>query len=156
MIHESPNIMISKQKTKKHLHFFKWCDIITHRGASGTCRCGEIGRRNGLKIRRGQLRAGSTPASGTMKKDIHWMSFFSYTCLWQVILLRSFIWLRQVLLCFAQLMDTEVPLLMKEEWNVFFIEFYPISWYTTFRTKRRRCHGNHTKFRTKKYIWGWI
>ena len=28
-------------------------------------RCGEIGRRNGLKIRRGQLRAGSTPASGT-------------------------------------------------------------------------------------------
>ena len=26
-----------------------------------------------------------------MKKDIRWMSFFSYICLWQVILLRSYI-----------------------------------------------------------------
>ena len=32
----------------------------------------------------------TTPAK---KKDIHWMSFFSYICLWQVILLRSYIWL---------------------------------------------------------------
>ena len=30
----------------------------------------------------------TTPAK---KKDIHWMSFFSYICLWQVILLRSYI-----------------------------------------------------------------
>jgi len=29
----------------------------------------------------------TTPAK---KKDIHWMSFFSYICFWQVILLRSY------------------------------------------------------------------
>jgi len=37
-----------------------------------------------------------------MKKDIQRMSFFSYICLWQVILLRSYIRLRRVILCFAQ------------------------------------------------------
>ena len=31
------------------------------------CRSGGIGRRKGLKIPRGQLRAGSSPASGTKK-----------------------------------------------------------------------------------------
>jgi hypothetical protein len=35
------------------------------------CRSGEIGRRSGLKIHRGQLRAGSIPASGT----IHFTGF---------------------------------------------------------------------------------
>ena len=32
------------------------------------CRCGEIGRRTGLKIQRGRPRAGSTPAIGTKKR----------------------------------------------------------------------------------------
>ena len=43
-----------------------------------------------LSTRGRSLSSLTTPAK---KKDIHWMSFFSYICLWQVILLRSYIWL---------------------------------------------------------------
>ena len=41
-----------------------------------------------LSTRGRSLSSLTTPAK---KKDIHWMSFFSYICLWQVILLRSYI-----------------------------------------------------------------
>jgi hypothetical protein len=36
------------------------------------CRSGEIGRRTGLKIQRGQPRVGSTPTSGTTKESTGW------------------------------------------------------------------------------------
>ena len=44
----------------------------------------------------------SSHATSSMTKDILWMSFVSYICLWQVILLRSYIRLRPVISCFAQ------------------------------------------------------
>ncbi len=42
-----------------------------------TCRNGGIGRRSGLKIRRRQKRAGSTPAFGT-RKDLDYFEVFSF------------------------------------------------------------------------------
>lgn len=42
-----------------------------------TCRNGGIGRRSGLKIRRRQKRAGSTPAFGT-RKDLDIIEVFSF------------------------------------------------------------------------------
>ena len=42
-----------------------------------TCRNGGIGRRSGLKIRRRQKRAGSTPAFGT-RKGLDYFEVFSF------------------------------------------------------------------------------
>ena len=41
------------------------------------CRCGETGRRKGLKIPRCNNRAGSNPASGTKKGRFYDLPFFT-------------------------------------------------------------------------------
>ena|GEM_PF-3215129 len=54
--------------------------------ASCKCRCGEIGRRKGLKIPRWQHRTGSSPVTGTNLRALYikGMGFF-FCCLFEII-----------------------------------------------------------------------
>ena len=62
--------------SKKTLH--TPCRVFLSFSIYQTCRCGGIGRRKGLKIPRSNIRAGSSPASGTKNRLPLWGSLFLY------------------------------------------------------------------------------